>query len=292
MTFWFGHVPFPRHHIQITLGSLLAFAGYNLIFGFITPGIGNAAHVGGLLAGLVLGYLRPRIGWRPTVVITLIAIAAGCTLLARTRGYVVHEERGRMALTSGKTDIAVDELSKAIIQKPTAGEAYFLLGQAYMKKMQFVQAEAAYRRALALRPGANDARYELGLVLAKQGRSQEAMEMFREMQKNDPKNPIAPLGLGMAAMMDQNYGIALAAFRHAVELDAFNAQALYNMGIAAMHLQRYDEAIDAFSKVLLLQPRNYDAQLKLADAYRDKGMPTEAQSAYERARQLSHNKDK
>jgi tetratricopeptide (TPR) repeat protein len=93
-------------------------------------------------------------------------------------------------------------------------------------------------------------------------------------------------------MMDQDYGIALTAFRRAVELNAFNAQALYDMGIAAMHLQRYDESIDAFTKVLLLQPRNYDAQLKLADAYRDKGTPTEAQAAYERARQLSLNKDK
>lgn len=292
VTFRFGHVPFPRRHIQITLGSLLAFAGYNLFFGFITPGIGNAAHVGGLLAGLVLGFLLPRIEWRSTVIITLIAIAAGCALLARTRGYVVHEERGRMALASGKTDIAVDELNKAILKKPTAAEAYFLLGQTYMKKTQFVQAETAYRRALALRPGANEARYQLGLAMAKQNRSQEAMEMFRDIQKNEPKNPIAPLGLGMAAMMDQNYGIALAAFRRAVELDAFNLQALYNMGMAAMHLQRYDEAIDAFSKALLLQPHNYDAQLKLADAYRDKGMPTEAQAAYERARQLSRNKER
>ena len=292
VTFWFGDVPFPRRHIQITLVSLLAFAGYNLLFGFITPGIGNAAHVGGLLAGLALVYLLHRIGWRATVVITLIAIGAGCIFLARARGYVVHEERGRLALASGKTDTAVDELNKAIFKEPTAAEAYFLLGEAYRKKAQYVQAETAYRRALALRPGENDAMYELGLVLAKQGRPQEAMAVFQEMQKNEPKNPIAPLGLGRVAMMDQNYGIALAAFRRAVELNAFNAQALYDMGIAAMHLQCYDESIDAFTKVLLLQPRNYDAQLKLADAYRDKGMPTEAQAAYERARQLSPNKDK
>jgi rhomboid protease GluP len=269
VTFWFGHVPFPRRHIQITLGSLLAFAGYNLIFGLITPGIGNAAHIGGLSAGLLLGFLLLRIGWRPTVAITLIAIATSCALLTRARGYVVHEERGRMALALGKTDIALEELSKATIKRPTASEAYILLGEAYMQKTQFAQAEAAYRRALALRPDANDARYELGLVLAKQGRSQEATEMFREIQKTDPKTPIAPFGLGMAAMMDQNYGTALAAFRRAVELDPFNAPALYNIGIAAIHLQRYDEAIDALAKVLLLQPRNYDAQLKLADAYRD-----------------------
>jgi membrane associated rhomboid family serine protease/cytochrome c-type biogenesis protein CcmH/NrfG len=292
VTFWFGQVPFPRRHIQITLGSLLAFAGYNLVFGFITPGIGNAAHVGGLLAGLVLGFLLPRIGWRPMVAMTLIGIVAGCTLVARSSGYVVHEERGRVALASGKTDIAIEELSKATTQKPTAGEAYVLLGRAYMKDTQFIQAEAAYRRALALRPVANDVRYELGLVLAKQGRSPEAMEMFQEMQKTDPKNPIAPLGLGMAAMMDQNYGMALVAFRRVVELDPFNAQALYNMGMAAIQLQRHEEAIDAFSKVLLLQPRNYDAQLKLADAYRDMGMPTQAQAAYERARQLSRSKEK
>ncbi len=87
VTFWFGDVPFPRRHIQITLASLLAFAGYNLLFGFITPGIGNAAHIGGLLAGLALGYLL-QIGRRATVVITLIALYffGSCQRLCCARG--------------------------------------------------------------------------------------------------------------------------------------------------------------------------------------------------------------
>lgn len=37
--------------------STLAFAGYNLLFGFAIPQIDNAAHIGGLLTGAVLGWL-------------------------------------------------------------------------------------------------------------------------------------------------------------------------------------------------------------------------------------------
>ena len=35
----------------------LSFVGYSLLLGFAIPGVDNAAHVGGLLAGLVLGWL-------------------------------------------------------------------------------------------------------------------------------------------------------------------------------------------------------------------------------------------
>ena len=35
--------------------SMLVFVGYNLMFGFVYPGIDNAAHLGGLLSGFLLG---------------------------------------------------------------------------------------------------------------------------------------------------------------------------------------------------------------------------------------------
>ena len=54
-----------------------------------------------------------------------------------------------------------------------------------------------------------------------------------------------------------------------------------------MKLHRYDEAIDAFSQCVRLRPNNYDAYLKLAGAYKSKGMEAEAQGAYAQAWKLA-----
>src|SRR5213082_446505 len=52
-------------HLQINkkmLGSLGSFIFYNLIIGASIPGISNAAHVGGLVMGAVVGVLLPAAG--------------------------------------------------------------------------------------------------------------------------------------------------------------------------------------------------------------------------------------
>jgi rhomboid protease GluP len=52
---YFGRLPIPTEAIRGTLKSLLSFAGYNLLFGAVVPGIDNLAHIGGFLTGLSLG---------------------------------------------------------------------------------------------------------------------------------------------------------------------------------------------------------------------------------------------
>jgi rhomboid protease GluP len=51
---YLGKLPFPKEALRGISRSLVSFAGYNLLFGFL-PGIDNSAHVGGLLMGLILG---------------------------------------------------------------------------------------------------------------------------------------------------------------------------------------------------------------------------------------------
>lgn len=50
-----GRFNVPPEAIKATRRSLLSFAGYNLLFGAIVPGIDNMAHIGGLVTGLALG---------------------------------------------------------------------------------------------------------------------------------------------------------------------------------------------------------------------------------------------
>lgn len=52
---YFGRLPIPGEAIRGTLKSLVSFAGYNLLFGAMVPGIDNLAHIGGFLTGLALG---------------------------------------------------------------------------------------------------------------------------------------------------------------------------------------------------------------------------------------------
>ena len=57
------------------LRSVMLFVGYNLFFGAIVARTDNAAHVGGLLMGLLLGALIAKLAPRPETVGPRLAIA-------------------------------------------------------------------------------------------------------------------------------------------------------------------------------------------------------------------------
>src|SRR5438270_4287249 len=77
-SFYLGEFSLPRAAIKGTLMSLLFFAGFNLFFGML-PGIDNSAHIGGLIAGLILGAaiakLAPNEGSSRLGVIALVVLA-------------------------------------------------------------------------------------------------------------------------------------------------------------------------------------------------------------------------
>ena len=60
-SYYLGEFSMPRFAIAGQLRSLLLFAGYNLLFGAISGRTDNAAHIGGLVAGLALGALIARV---------------------------------------------------------------------------------------------------------------------------------------------------------------------------------------------------------------------------------------
>ncbi len=57
---YLGNLPVAPSALKSTLKSLGSFAGYNLFFGAVVPGIDNSAHLGGLISGLALGAVLAR----------------------------------------------------------------------------------------------------------------------------------------------------------------------------------------------------------------------------------------
>lgn len=85
----------PRSVWKPLQNSALTFAGYNLIYGAVHPGIDNAAHIGGLVTGVALGWLiaipvEPAL--RPALIrknfllglaVTAAVVIAACVALPR-----------------------------------------------------------------------------------------------------------------------------------------------------------------------------------------------------------------
>jgi rhomboid protease GluP len=74
--------------LPINTNMLLLIAAYNLFFGFAIPGIDNAAHIGGLLCGLLLSLLiEPKggynlVAWRSQLIKWGFRISVGLTFVS------------------------------------------------------------------------------------------------------------------------------------------------------------------------------------------------------------------
>ncbi|MGC2194049.1 MAG: hypothetical protein WA628_05195 [Terriglobales bacterium] len=65
---------------------------------------------------------------------------------------------------------------------------------------------------------------------------------------------------------------------------------LYRMGVAESKLKHYDQVIAAFRKQVENIGEDFDSETGLADAYRAKGMLSEAEEAARRAENLKPSK--
>ncbi|SEM94124.1 rhomboid protease GluP [bacterium A37T11] len=74
------------------MGSILIFVGYSLLGGFTNDGVDNAAHVGGLLTGIVLGFaLYPTLKGNPTGNLSVGIFAATAVFMAGLFGYFFQQ---------------------------------------------------------------------------------------------------------------------------------------------------------------------------------------------------------
>jgi rhomboid protease GluP len=290
--FKLGEFSVPRSALTGTLRSLAMFVVYNLIFGAVIGTTDNAAHVGGLVTGLIIGALialiAPHQEQAPRRVAIFLAIAAtltgGAFEVARAHGLPLRLGRASF-LDGNQPGRAIAHLENIVKQRPDFVPARLDLAQAYFNQAEYAQAEAQLKRVLELQPQNAEARSLLGMVYINQNRPQEAQQIFAQLVSQDPNNADAHFGLGLAFAGEENYQGAVEEYKTSARLDPQMTGVYYSLGASYAKLNQYDEAIAAYLK----EQKNgddYDIETGLADAYQAKGMTQQAQAARSKAEQL------
>ncbi|MFY9561089.1 MAG: rhomboid family intramembrane serine protease [Terriglobales bacterium] len=294
-SFSLGGFSLPRTQVTGTLTSLVVFAVYSLVFGASSRGIDNAAHVGGLIAGLILGALIALVApdrdapMRRIAVLALVLvlIGGGTAWWLHSRDYLRHMQRGIGYLGEAKTDQAIAEFQTVIRRRPDYPAAHFELARAYATKGDLAHAEAEFKRVLELNPGSEAAYNNLGFVYLDERKLPQAREAFQGLLALNPNNANAHFGLAAGGFAEGKYQDAIQEYQTAAKLNPDLEGVYSNLGRAQAKLGLLDDAIASFKKELETSGDDYDTEIALATAYEAKGMKKEAAETRQKAAELT-----
>ena len=166
---------------------------------------------------------------------------------------------------AGRADEALAAASRAVeLSEGFRGidartSSYSAMGHALLAEERFVEAEAAFRRAVALLDPDRLERGEVSLArsLVLQARYEEGLALYREILVDDPGNDSAHLYKGLAFLQSGRYEAAVESFRRALAVvrDLDNEPFLHTFLAEALRkLKRFDAAAAHLDRALALDP--------------------------------------
>jgi tetratricopeptide (TPR) repeat protein len=187
------------------------------------------------------------------------------------------QDLGMLLMQMGRVEEAEAQFRKAVALKPDFAAARTSLGGALAKLGRLDEAEVQLRQALDAGPGYAPAYYTLGLVLCQRGDAPGAIEEWQTAAQLDPKNPEVRVALGGTLDAQGRTVEALATWREAIELQpndrATLRQAAWVLATSPDPAIRNGEEAMAFAIRAMQLSGGNDARTldTLAAAYAEKG---------------------
>jgi protein O-GlcNAc transferase len=222
-----------------------------------------------------LGVIAHRTG-RSELAITLLTRA----IAADPRDPSFFVNLGNVYESSGVPGQAIANYRRALSLDPGLEWAHLRLGDALQQQGDLVEAAVSVSRALTIRPDFPEAIRGLGYVLLVAGKLEQAVICFRKALSLAPGYAEAYNNLGNA--LDQLHLVedSIASFQQAISLKPTLAPAHANLGRALMIQSRFAEAALCCQRAVELQPDFLEAHLNLGNSYRKQGMLSEAVRCY------------
>ncbi|MEO8391955.1 MAG: tetratricopeptide repeat protein [Chloroflexota bacterium] len=181
-----------------------------------------------------------------------------------------YGQRGWSYHLLGKDDLAIQDLTQAILIDPTFAQAYENRGDIYQQQGQYDDSVADYSEAIKLKPNAD--RYNgRGWSYDLLGKYDLAMQDYTQAIQNNPGYVKAYENRGHLYQQQGQYDDSVADYSEAIKLEP-NADRYNGRGWSYYLLGKYDLAIPDFTQALALDTDNPSDEASFlsnrGDAYR------------------------
>lgn len=294
-TLYAGKLPTPKHVIRPILWSLLFWAAFDLGYGFWKTGVDNAAHVGGVVTGLILGYplghhlgtgVSARRSRERIFTYSLMAVSIFCLIVWRLDSYIVQVERARVMLTENKPDQAIALLQPALKKRPKEAYVHFLLAQSFERKTDVASAEREFKQALQLAPNNGSYWRRLAELYVRDHRWEDAANAYSSAAGYSKDNGISWFDAGIAFRQLDRSKDAADAFKKSVAVNPNFGEGWYYLGISQLNLKQNKDATASLQQAVKLIPNNPDAHLWLGNAFLSIGQDEASKAEFLKAFQL------
>jgi predicted O-linked N-acetylglucosamine transferase (SPINDLY family) len=200
-----------------------------------------------------------------------------------------HNNLGNAYAAAGKWQDAEISYRRALERKTDYAEAHYNLGSTLFSLRRFADAAESYRRALTLRPNHAETYLNLGNSLQAQGKLDEAAEACQRAISSKPQLVAAHNNLGNILLAQNRFEAALAAYSQALVLKPDLAEAHHNRGLALLSAGRAEEAVASCRQALTYEPDYVPAHVTLGHALTQVGDTGAAVQSYQHAVALDPN---
>ena len=234
--------------------------------------------------------MRSNAPFLASLVLFVLAVEANGTaeVIFETHEAVRAYDEGQRAIFHQDYVKAQAAFQRAVALDSSLADAHYYLGMVYGSQQKWHSAAQAFLQATIADPNYIEAYYKLGDTYLKVlARASEAVPPLKKAVQMDPHHAESRRLLGIAYFRQQQLDNAIHELQRAIELDPSRAESFYTLGLAHFQQGEFESASGHFNRIIEHDPFHAKAYLSLGNCYRRMGRLPEGKAALEQFQRLT-----